>query len=40
MKVEASRLLIHRAVFNAANGLPDILESSSANVLQTKLPEK
>ena len=30
MKVEASRLLIHRAVFNAANGLPDILESSSA----------
>ena len=30
MKVEASRLLIHRAVFNAANGLPDILESSTA----------
>ena len=30
IRVEASRLLIHRAVFNAANGLPDILESSTA----------
>ena len=28
MKVEASRLLIHRAAHNAAEGLPSIFESS------------
>ena len=37
MKVEASRLLIHRAVFNAANGLPDILESSSAKCFANEI---
>ena len=37
MKVEASRLLIHRAVFNAANGLPDILASSSAKCFANEI---
>ena len=37
IRVEASRLLIHRAVFNAANGLPDILESSTAQCFANEL---
>ena len=37
IRVEASRLLIHRAVFNAANGLPDILESSTAKCFANEI---
>ena len=37
IRVEASRLLIHRAVFNAANGLPDILESSTAKCVANEI---
>ena len=37
IRVEASRLLIHRAVFNAANGLPDILELSTAKCFANEI---
>ena len=37
MKVEASRLLIHKAAFNAQNGLPDILESSTAKCFSNEM---
>ena len=37
MKVEAARLLIHKAAFNAQNGLPDILESSTAKCFSNEM---
>ena len=37
MKVEAARLLIHKAAFNAQNGLPDILESSTAKCFSNEI---
>jgi alkylation response protein AidB-like acyl-CoA dehydrogenase len=37
MKVEAARLLIHRAVCNAEDGLPDILDSSVAKCFANEI---
>ena len=37
MKVEAARLLIHKAAFNAQKGLPDILESSTAKCFSNEM---
>ena len=37
MRVEASRLLIHRAAVNAENGLPSIYESSVAKCFTNEM---
>ena len=37
MQVDASRLLIYRAVFNASKGLPSILESSTAKCFANEM---
>jgi butyryl-CoA dehydrogenase len=37
LKVEASRLLLHRAVSNAGQGLPTVLESSMAKCFANEI---